>query len=191
MLQGIFQIALTLLLIIAIAYPLGRYIARLFLGQKTILDPLMNPVESILYKLGGVQAKDDMTGWQYARAILYSNLVMGIIVFLLLSTQGFLPLNPTDLTAPVWHLSLHTTISFLTNTDQQHYSGETTLSYLSQMLGLGFLMFTSAATGLAVGIAFIKGLTGRPLGNFYVDLTISITRILLPLSFVGAILLVI
>ncbi|MBA2750582.1 MAG: potassium-transporting ATPase subunit A [Tatlockia sp.] len=191
MLQGIFQIALTLLLIIAIAYPLGRYIARLFLGQKTILDPLMNPVESILYKLGGVQAKDDMTGWQYARAILYSNLVMGIIVFLLLSTQGFLPLNPTDLTAPVWHLSLHTTISFLTNTDQQHYSGETTISYLSQMLGLGFLMFTSAATGLAVGIAFIKGLTGRPLGNFYVDLTISITRILLPLSFVGAILLVI
>ncbi len=191
MLQGIFQIALTLLLIIAIAYPLGRYIARLFLGQKTILDPLMNPVESILYKLGGVQAKDDMTGWQYARAILYSNLVMGMIVFLLLSTQGFLPLNPTDLTAPVWHLSLHTTISFLTNTDQQHYSGETTISYLSQMLGLGFLMFTSAATGLAVGIAFIKGLTGRPLGNFYVDLTISITRILLPLSFVGAILLVI
>ena len=191
MLQGIFQIALTLLLIIAIAYPLGRYIARLFLGQKTILDPLMNPVESILYKLGGVQAKDDMTGWQYARAILYSNLVMGIIVFLLLNSQGFLPLNPTDLTAPVWHLSLHTTISFLTNTDQQHYSGETTISYLSQMLGLGFLMFTSAATGLAVGITFIKGLTGRPLGNFYVDLTISITRILLPLSFVGAILLVI
>ena len=87
MLQGIFQIALTLLLIIAIAYPLGRYIARLFLGQKTILDPLMNPVESILYKLGGVQAKDDMTGWQYARAILYSNLVMGIIVFLLLNSN--------------------------------------------------------------------------------------------------------
>ncbi|MBW4663288.1 MAG: potassium-transporting ATPase subunit A [Chroococcus sp. CMT-3BRIN-NPC107] len=191
MLQGIFQIALTLLLIIAIAYPLGRYIARLFLGQKTILDPLMNPVESILYKLGGVQAKDNMTGWQYVRAILYSNLVMGIIVFLLLSTQGFLPLNPTGLTAPVWHLSLHTTISFLTNTDQQHYSGETTLSYLAQVLGLGFLMFTSAATGLSVGIAFIKGLTGRPLGNFYVDVTISITRILLPLSFVGAILLVI
>ncbi len=190
MLQGIFQIAVTLLLIIAIAYPLGRYIARLFLGQKTILDPLMNPLESIIYRLGGVQAKDSMTGWQYARAILYSNLVMGIIVLLLLSAQGFLPLNPTDLAAPVWHLSLHTTISFLTNTDQQHYSGETTLSYLSQVLGLGFLMFTSAATGLAVGITFIKGLTGRPLGNFYVDLTIAITRILLPLSVVGAILLV-
>lgn len=191
MLQGIFQIALTLLLIIAIAYPLGRYIARLFLGQKTLLDPLMNPIESIIYKLGGVQAKDNMTGWQYARAILYSNLVMGVIVLLLLSAQGFLPLNPTQLAAPVWHLSLHTTISFLTNTDQQHYSGETTISYLAQVLGLGFLMFTSAATGLAVGIAFIKGLTGRELGNFYVDLTIATTRILLPLSFVGAILLVI
>ena len=104
MLQGIFQIALTLLLIIAIAYPLGRYIARLFLEQKTLLDPLMNPVESILYNLGGVQAKDNMTGWQYARAILYSNSVMGIIVFLLLSAQGFLPLNPTNLAAPVRHL---------------------------------------------------------------------------------------
>ena len=191
MLQGIFQIALTLLLIVAIAYPLGRYIARLFLGQKTILDPLMSSIESIIYKLGGMQAKDNMTGWQYAKAILYSNLVMGITVFLLLGAQRFLPLNPTHLTNPAWHLLLHTTISFLTNTDQQHYAGETTFSYLSQILGLGFLMFTSAATGLAVGIAFIKGLTGRPLGNFYVDLTISITRILLPLSFVGAILLVI
>ena len=107
-----------------------------------------------------------MTGWQYARSLLYSNAAMGIFVFLIFMLQGVLPLNPTSLSAPTWDTALHTTISFLTNTDQQHYSGETTFSYLSQ-LTLGFLMFTSAATGLAVAIAFIRGFIGRPLGNFY------------------------
>lgn len=186
MLQGFFQIAITLLLLVAITRLLGRYMARVFLGQKTLLDPVMNPVERTIYLLGGIRAKEDMTGWQYAQALLYTNLVMGVFVYLLLMLQGALPLNPTGLGAPTWHLGLHTTISFLTNTDQQHYSGETTLSYLSQVAGLAFLMFTSAATGLAVGIAFIRGLTGRPLGNFYIDLTRSITRILLPISIIGA-----
>jgi len=105
--------------------------------------------------------------------------------------QGVLPLNITNLNAPSWDLALHTAISFLTNTDQQHYSGETTFSYLSQIGCLGFLMFTSAATGLAVGIAFIRGLTGKPLGNFYVDLIKSTTRILLPISLIGGLLLLI
>jgi K+-transporting ATPase ATPase A chain len=132
-----------------------------------------------------------MTGWQYAKAVLYSNIVMAILVFCIFITQGFLPLNPTGLKAPSWDLALHTTISFLTNTDQQHYSGETTFSYASQTFAIGFLMFTSAATGLSVGIAFIRGLTGRKLGNFYIDLTKSITRILLPLSIVGGLLLII
>jgi K+-transporting ATPase ATPase A chain len=132
-----------------------------------------------------------MTGGEYILAILYSNLIMGILVYLIFLFQGLLPLNPTGLTAPTWDLALHTTISFLTNTDQQHYSGETTLSYFSQVLGITFLMFTSAATGLAVGIAFIRGLTGRALGNFYVDLIQSITRVLLPISLVGAIALLI
>lgn len=189
--QGFFQIGLTLVIFVAIAPFLGRYIARVFLGQKTLLDPVLGKVESSIYALGGVQSKENMTGWQYIRAILYSNLVMGIFVYLILVLQGFLPLNPTNLTAPRWDLALHTTISFLTNTDQQHYSGETTFSYASQMLALGFLMFTSAATGLAVGIAFIRGLTGRALGNFYVDLTLSITRILLPISLISAIALLI
>ncbi|BAU41583.1 Potassium-transporting ATPase A chain [Leptolyngbya sp. O-77] len=103
--------------------------------------------------------------------------------------QGALPLNPTGLGAPPWDLALHTAISFVTNTNQQHYSGETTFSYASQVWALGFLMFTSAATGLAVAIAFIRGLTGRPLGNFYADLIRSITRILLPISVVGGLLL--
>ncbi len=191
MLQGFFQIALTLLILVAITPLLGRYMARVFLGQKTLLDPVMFPVERTIYALGDVRAKDDMTGWQYARAILYSNLVMAILIFFILMNQGWLPLNPTGLGAPTWDTALHTTISFITNTNQQHYSGETTMSYASQMLALGYHMFTSAATGLAVGIAFIRGLTGRPLGNFYVDLVRSITRILLPISIVGAVLLMI
>lgn len=191
MLQGFWQIALTLLIVVAITPLLGRYMARVYLGERTFLEPVMIPLERTIYALGGVRAKDDMTGWQYIQALLYSNLVMGVFTFVLLMTQGVLPLNPTALGAPTWDTALHTTISFLTNTDQQHYSGETTFSYLSQMLSLGFLMFVSAATGLAVGIAFIRGLTGRPLGNFYMDLTKSITRILLPISIIGAVVLII
>jgi len=189
--QGFFQIALILILLVAIAPFLGTYMARVFMEKKTLLDPLLNPVERTIYVLSGVNPQDEMTGWQYARAILYSNLVMAVLILFILMNQGWLPLNPTNLGAPTWDTALHTTISFITNTNQQHYSGETTLSYASQMLALGYHMFTSAATGLAVGIAFIRGLTGRPLGNFYVDLIRSITRILLPISLVGALLLLI
>ena len=191
MLQGWIQIGITLVLIVAIAPIFGSYIARVFLGQKTLLDRALNPLESLIFTLSGVNSQTQMTGWQYARSILYSNLVMAIMLFLMLMFQGALPLNPTGLSAPSWDLALHTTISFITNTNQQHYSGETTLSYFTQMLGLGFLFFTSAATGLAVGIAFIRGLTGRALGNFYVDLTKAITRILLPISVIGTIALII
>lgn len=185
--QGFLQIALTLCMVIAITPLLGQYIARVFLGESTILDPIMNPIERMLYLLGGVGEKEEMTAWQYIRAVISSNLIMGISVCLLISFQGILPWNPNGLGMPRWDIVLHTTISFLTNTDQQHYTGETTLSHFSQTAALGFLMFTSAATGLAVGIAFIRGLTGRKLGNFYVDITRAITRILLPLSIIGAI----
>jgi len=187
MLQGWIQIGIVLVLIVAIAPIFGNYIARVFLGQKTILDRLINPIERLIFNLSGIQTKAQMTGWQYARAILYSNLAMAILLFLMIMAQGYLPLNPTSLSAPTWDTALHTTISFITNTNQQHYSGETTLTYFTQTLGLGFLFFTSAGTGIAVAIAFIRGLTGRSLGNFYVDLTQAITRILLPISVVGAI----
>jgi len=111
------------------------------------------------------------------------------LVYLLIRFQKILPWNPNGFAAPRWDLTLHTTISFLTNTGQQHYIGEKTLSHFSQTAALTFLMFISAATGLAVGIAFIRGLTGKPLGNYYVDLIRSITRILLPISVIGAIVL--
>ncbi|WP_414756316.1 potassium-transporting ATPase subunit KdpA [Anabaena sp. CCY 9910] len=189
--QGLLQIGLTLCIVIAITPVLGRYIARVFLGERTILDRLMNPIERSVYVISGVRPKDEMTGWQYIRAILYTNLFMGILVYSLIYFQRLLPWNPNGLGVPSWDIILHTVISFVTNTDQQHYAGETTLSYFSQVAALGFLMFTSAATGLAVGIAFIRGLTGRKLGNFYVDLTRGMTRILLPISVIGAIALVV
>jgi len=191
MLQGFFQIALTLLLVVGVTPILGGYLARVFMAKRTFLDPVITSVERVIYTIGGVDPQSDMTGWQYAQSVLYSNFAMGILVFLLLIFQAALPLNPTHLGMPTWDTVLHTTISFLVNADLQHYSGETTMSYFSQIAALGFLMFVAAATGLAVGIAFIRGLTGRPLGNFYVDLTRSITRVLLPISIVGGVLLII
>jgi K+-transporting ATPase ATPase A chain len=188
--QGFLQIALTLCIVIAITPRLGKYIARVFLGESTMLDPIMNPIENIIYIVGGVSRKEEMTAWQYIRAVISSNLIMGIAVYALIYFQRVLPWNPNGFSTPTWDIVLHTTISFLTNTDQQHYTGETTLSYFSQTAALGFLMFTSAATGLAVGIAFIRGLTGRNLGNVYIDITRAITRILLPISIIGAIALI-
>ena len=187
MLEGWIQIVLTLLIVVALTPFFGRYMARVYQEQSTFLDPILNPVERVLYALVGVKTKENMTGWQYGRAILYSNVVMGLLIFSIIMNQGWLPLNPTGINAPTWDTTLHTTISFITNTNQQHYSGETYMSYASQMWGLGYHMFTSSATGLAVGIAFIRGLTGRPLGNFYVDIIRSITRILLPICIVGSI----
>ncbi|NEQ24869.1 MAG: potassium-transporting ATPase subunit KdpA, partial [Microcoleus sp. SIO2G3] len=190
MLQGFFQIALTLLLVVLLTPIFGGYLARVFLEQKTFLDPVIKPVERAVYLVCDVEPEKDMTGQEYAIAVLITNSVMGILVFLVLMFQKWLPLNPTGLGMPTWDTALHTTISFLVNADLQHYTPETTISYLSQIAALGFLMFTAAATGLAVGIAFIRGLTGRRLGNFYVDLTRSITRVLLPISIVGAVVLI-
>ena len=185
--QGFFQIGLTLFLVIVITPLLGKYIARVFMEQRTLLDFIVTPLERLIYAAGGINRRLEMSGWEYARSLLYSNLFMGAFVYLLLMNQRLLPWNPNKFKALRWDTALHTTVSFLTNTDQQHYSGETTLSYFSQTTALTFLMFASAATGLAVGIAFIRGLTGRPLGNFYVDLTRGITRILLPISIIGAV----
>jgi potassium-transporting ATPase potassium-binding subunit len=190
MMQGLFQIIFVLFIVILITPPLGRYITQVFRQEPTWLDPIGNPLDRSISRLMGMRNMAEMTGWQYIQAVLVSNLVMAVAVFLILILQPLLPFNPTRVGGLSWDLALHTTISFLTNTDQQHYSGETVLSYGSQVFALGFLMFTSAATGLAVGIAFIRGLTGRSLGNFYQDLTKSITRILLPISLVGSVILI-
>lgn len=189
MLQGLLQIALTLLLVVSLTPFVGSYLAQVFMAKKTFLDAVMKPIESFIYLLYDVEPEENMTGWEYATAILLSNTTMAILVLLLLLFQGLLPLNPTELGMPTWDTAVHTTISFLVAADLQHYLPENTMSYLSQIAALGFLMFVAPATGLAVGIAFIRGLTGRPLGNFYVDLTRSITRVLLPFAVVGALVL--
>ncbi|WP_019502023.1 potassium-transporting ATPase subunit KdpA [Pseudanabaena sp. PCC 6802] len=187
MLQGWFQIALMLLIVVAITPFLGGYMARIYLGQRSLLDPILNLIESQIYRLSGCQAQENMTGWQYARAVLFSNAAMALLLASILFGQGWLPFNPTGLSSPTWDTNLHTIISFITNTNQQHYSGETTYGYFAQFAGLGYMFFVSAATGMAVGVAFIRGLTGRPLGNFYVDLIRTITRIHLPIAIVGTI----
>ncbi|WP_338461294.1 potassium-transporting ATPase subunit KdpA [Synechococcus elongatus IITB7] len=191
MLQGFFQIAVTLFVLVVFSPILGRYMGDVFLHQKTWLDRLVHPLEQVILQGSGVMLNRTMNGQQYLRAVLTSNFVMLVLVYLIFVLQRLLPLNPTGLSAPSWDLSLHTAISFVTNTNQQHYSGETTFSYFSQVGALGYLMFTSAATGIAVAIAFIRGLTGQAIGNFYNDLILAITRILLPLSIVGAIILLI
>ncbi|MEM7578933.1 MAG: potassium-transporting ATPase subunit KdpA [Cyanobacteria bacterium P01_A01_bin.80] len=184
--QGLLQIGLTLAVVLIITPIFGKYIANVFTGKTTLLDKVMNPLERVIYKLADVNPQDNMTGREYGYSLLQSNLFIGILVFLLITIQKILPWNPNHFGAPRWDLTLHTTISFLTNTGQQHYLGEKTISHFSSMAGLTFLMFISAATGLAVGIAFIRGLTGKPLGNYYVDLIRGITRILLPISIIGA-----
>ncbi len=187
--QGLLQIGLTLAVVLIITPIFGKYIANVFMGKTTLLDIVVSPLEKFIYKLTDVNPQENMTGRQYAYSLLQSNLFMGIFVYLLIHFQNILPWNPNGFDAPRWDLTLHTTISFLTNTGQQHYLGEKTLSHFSGVAGLTFLMFLSAATGLAVGIAFIRGLTGKPLGNYYADLIRGITRILLPISIIGAILL--
>ena len=189
--QGFFQIGITISLIIAISPFLGRYIFDVFTKSKNILQSFLKPLEQAIYLLGGISPEYNMTAWQYIRALIGMNLCMAVAVYFILANQKNLPCNPTNLGPPSWDLTLHTTISFLTSTNIQHYAGENTFSYFSQIAGLGFLMFSSAATGLAVGIAVIRGFTGRPLGNFYVDITKGITYIFLPISIIGAIALII
>jgi K+-transporting ATPase ATPase A chain len=118
--QGLLQIALTLIILIVIAPGFGNYMARVYLGQKTLLDPAIKQGEQIIYKATNIRYVDSLTGWQYARSLLYSNAAMGIFVFLIFMLQGVLPLNPTSLSAPTWDTALHTTISFLTNVEFKH-----------------------------------------------------------------------
>lgn len=155
MLQGFLQIFLTLLIVVLLAPLLGRYFFHVFTDKKTPLAQLINPVEQQIYRLIEVDFEQTMSGREYAIAIVVSNTAMAILVLLLFLLQGVLPLNPTQLGTPTWDTALHTAISFLVAADLQHYLPETTMSYLNQIVALGFLMFVAPATGLAVGIAFI------------------------------------
>ena len=180
--------------LVAVVKPLGAYMSRVYQGQSLFgLDRVLGPIERLIYRLCGTQANEE-TGWQaYAAGVLFFNVTGLLAVYVLQRAQGSLPFNPQGLGAVTPDLSLNTAVSFATNTNWQSYSGESTMSYLTQMLGLTVQNFLSAATGMAVLVAFIRGLSRRTsatVGNFWVDLTRSTLYILLPLSFVMAIALV-
>ena len=185
---------LTLLFIaIILAVPIGKYMSRVFTGQKTFITPLMLPVEHFIYRAVGVDEKEEMNWKRYAYALIIFNIIAIIFVFLLQLLQGFLPLNPQELPGVRWDTALNTAISFVTNTNWQSYAGETTMSYLTQMLGLAVQNFVSAAVGIATILVLIRGFTRKNtenLGNFWVDMTRSILYILLPLSIIFAVILV-
>jgi K+-transporting ATPase ATPase A chain len=177
---------------IIIARLLAPYITRVFTRRPTRLDKILNPIEKGIFRIGGVNPNHSM-GWkEYFVAALLLNVAQMILAFLILTFQGMLPLNPQGFPGMSWDLAFHTVISFGTNTNLQHYSGEQTLSILSQMTAIQFLQFTSAGTGVCVAIAMVRGFTegSKDLGNFYVDFVKSLTRLLLPLCLIASIVLV-
>ncbi|MBM0105915.1 potassium-transporting ATPase subunit KdpA [Steroidobacter sp. S1-65] len=189
---GLLQIALYVLVLVALAKPLGAFMARVYQGERTFLSPIFAPVERIIYKCSGVDARSETDWKRYAAAVLLVNFIGFLFVYLLQRFQHVLPLNPQGMAAVTPDSSFNTAVSFATNTNWQGYGGEATMSYLTQMLGLGAQNFLSAASGLAVLVALIRGLARRQagqIGNFYVDFTRGTLYILLPLCVVLSILL--
>ena len=176
MINVILQIVVYTVVLVLLAVPLGKYMGKVFSGEKVFLSPIVSPIEKFLYKLLKIDEEKGM-GWkQYAGAVLMFNLLGFIVVYLLQVLQKYLPLNPEGISNVSSDLAFNTAASFATNTNWQAYSGETTLSYLTQMLGLSVQNFLSAAVGIAVLIAVIIGFMKRKskeIGNFWVDLTKS------------------
>ena len=179
--------------LLALVKPLGAFMARVYQGERTFLSPVLAPCENLLYRICGVN-KDEEMGWKrYAGAMVLFNLVLFVALFALLMLQHLLPLNPQKFPAFSWQLALNTAISFVTNTNWQAYSGEQAASYFTQMVGLAVHNFVSAATGMAIVIALIRGFARRKtsmLGNFWVDMTRGTLYILLPLSLIASLVLV-
>jgi K+-transporting ATPase ATPase A chain len=172
---------------------LGRFYYKVMEGERTFLTPVMGPVERVCYRLAGVDPKVEHNWKTYTFALLAFNLAGFVLLFAILLFQGALPLNPQGLPGMEWSLAFNTAISFVTNTNWQSYSGEASLSYLSQMAGLTVQNFVSAATGIAVLIAFCRGIGRRStqhLGNFWADMTRATLYGLLPLCIVLALFLV-
>jgi K+-transporting ATPase ATPase A chain len=193
-LNGWLQIAFFLLLVFAVTKPLGIFMARVFNREKTFLDPVLRPVEKLIYRVTAVDEEHEMAWTEYAIAMLLFSVVSMLLLYLMQRMQGYLPFNPQKfggVNPPA--LAWNTAASFTTNTNWQAYSGETTMSYFTQMAGLAYHNFVSAATGIALAIAFIRGLARREMktiGNFWVDLVRGCLWVLLPFCVVGALVLV-
>lgn len=185
-----FQILLTLVGYMCIVVPTGWYLYRVAEHKPTFCDAVFNPIDKVLYAICGIDKKD--MGWkQYALAIIITNGLMLLIGYCILRMQHIPLLNPNGIDSMEASLSFNTIISFMTNTNLQHYSGESGLSYLSQMLVIIYMMFTSAATGYAACMAFARGMVGaKAMGNYYVDMVRVTTRVLVPIAFMVGLLLV-
>jgi K+-transporting ATPase ATPase A chain len=195
MVQGFLQIAIFCALIVAVVPLLGGHMARVFRGERTFIDPVAAPMERFTYRLLRIDPERGQNWKVYARSVLLFSLAGWLVLFLILRTQTLHPFNPENFHSGTWDLSFNTASSFVTNTNWQFYGGETTLSYFSQMAGLTVQNFVSAATGIAVAVALIRGIMARrsatpTLGNFWQDLVKATFYILLPISIVGAVLLV-
>jgi potassium-transporting ATPase potassium-binding subunit len=195
MAQGFLQIAIFCALIVAVTPLLGGYMARVFRGERTFLDAVAGPPERLTYRLLRIDPTRGQDWKAYARSVIAFSLAGWLVLFLILRTQTLHPFNPEGFHSGTWDLSFNTASSFVTNTNWQYYGGESTLSYFSQMAGLTVQNFVSAATGIAVAIALIRGIIARrsatpTLGNFWQDLVRACFYVLLPISIIGAVLLV-
>lgn len=191
--SAILQLTVYVGTLVGLALPLGAYMARVYSGEARLVGRFMGPLERLVYRVGGIRAEREMTWKTYAASVLLFNLLGVLAVYALARAQSLLPLNPAGLGSVSPEVSFNTAVSFATNTNWQAYGGETTLSHLTQMLGLAVQNFISAATGMAVLVALIRGFVRRSsegLGNFWVDLTRSTLYVLVPLSFLLALLLV-
>jgi potassium-transporting ATPase potassium-binding subunit len=191
--NGIFQIVLYLSVLLVLVKPLGSYMAKVYQGGSFGLDLILGPVERLIYRMFGIRPADEMSWKTYAGAAILFKLAFFFVLYLILRMQGMLPLNPQGFSGVSPDLAFNTAVSFITNTNWQSYGGESTMSYLSQMMGLGVQNFVSAAQGMAVLVALIRGFTRKTtktIGNFWVDLTRSTLYILLPLSLIMAVMLV-
>jgi K+-transporting ATPase ATPase A chain len=191
--NGILQILAYLVVLLLLVKPLGLFMARVYEGDRTFLSPVLGWLERLVYRVSGVDAKQEQDWKRYAIAMLLFNLMGFVFVYALQRLQGVLPLNPQDLGAVSPDLAFNTAVSFASNTNWQSYGGETTLSYLTQMLALGVQNFVSAASGMAVLVALIRGFARREttsLGSFWVDMTRSTVYVLLPLSLLLSLVLV-
>jgi potassium-transporting ATPase potassium-binding subunit len=191
--NGWLQIALFFAVTVGVAVPLGAYMARVYLGEPILLERVLGPLERLMYRLAGVK-KDEETGWKtYAVAMLFFNVAGILLVYAIQRLQGVLPLNPQGFPAPSPDLAWNTAVSFATNTNWQSYGGESSLSYFSQMVALAVQNFVCAASGMAVLVALIRGITRKTtdtIGSFWVDLVRSTLYVLLPLAIVVALVLV-
>lgn len=189
--ESVIQYVIYLLILVALAIPLGTYIGKVMDGEKVFLSKICAPCEKLVYRLLHIRKEDEMTAKRYALSVVLFNAVGFVVLFLILLLQGVLPLNPEKVSGSSWHLAFNTAVSFMTNTDWQAYSGESEMSYFSQMAGLTVLNFLSAATGMAVLFAVIRGFRRERengIGNFWVDMTRSVVYVLMPLAVAGAVL---